>query len=276
MLKSILKLSFTMIFLLLITGCIEPGSAVLEPKDFRIIEAKSKKALSYDEFVERILHFDLILLGEEHDSRLQHLAQEKLIVSLSQTTQIAVAFEMIASNLQTTIDTVQKNRDMIAPSEIRSKILWDKKWKWNDYEPVVRAAFYNAKIFGANLSQNEIATIFTGAEPIIGYVSTTQTVRNRIKEAIKMSHDLKSDDNIEPFVQAQQYKDRRMADILQHSLLPTILIAGNFHVDKTMGVPLHLIDFQSKKSVVAVGFLSIENETVFDEKNFDYFWIFSK
>ncbi|WP_304342597.1 ChaN family lipoprotein, partial [Campylobacter ureolyticus] len=84
-------------------------------------------------------------------------------------------------------------------------------------------------------------------------------------------------ETISKMVEIQQFKDRRMADKLVHSSKLAILIAGRNHTDKTIGVPLHIIDFNKSKKFSSVG-LGYECEEVeIESKNEqDYLIKFNK
>ena len=125
------------------------------------------------------------------------------------------------------------------------------------------------------MSKNEINTIFAGAEPIKGDVSTTKGVKDRIKEGIELSHGKMDDKTLAAFIQVQQYKDRRMADVINRANNSALLIAGSLHTFKDVGVPLHLIDFKTKKRVKVLILGSDDYEQgAIDSTKADYIWNF--
>lgn len=69
-----------------------------------------------------------------------------------------------------------------------------------------------------------------------------------------------SDEILNKMVQIQQFKDRRMAEkSYLKSKHQAVLIAGRNPVDKDFGVPLHIDDYRSGKSVVVIG-MSFKND----------------
>ena len=103
--------------------------------------------------------------------------------------------------------------------------------------------------------------------PLNGSYSTAKKVKDSLFDIIKISHGFSDDDNetVSKMVEIQQFKDRRMADKLVHSSNLAILIAGRNHTDKTIGVPLHILDFNKNKKMISVG-LGYWQEEV-DDKN---------
>lgn len=71
-------------------------------------------------------------------------------------------------------------------------------------------------------------------------------------------------------VTVQQFKDRRMAEALIKGGKTTLLIAGNFHVNKAVGVPLHLADLGQKQLIV----ISLAKKSSdIDLQESDYIWL---
>ncbi|NES53047.1 iron transporter, partial [Escherichia coli] len=93
--------------------------------------------------------------------------------------------------------------------------------------------FYSkSKILGANLSRSEITSIYNGAQPLKGYVSTTNEVKKQLFDIISLSHKLNPEENkelLDKLVEIQQFKDRRMADVLVHHVNKVLLLAGSYH-----------------------------------------------
>ena len=74
---------------------------------------------------------------------------------------------------------------------------------------------------------------------------------------------------LEKMTEIQQFKDRRMADILAHCSGKAILLAGFFHTNKKIGVPLHLSDFATPKKISVIVFSHKKG----DEIGSDYIWL---
>lgn len=101
---------------------------------------------------------------------------------------------------------------------------------------ICQCGFYSkSKILGANLSRSEITSIYNGAQPLKGYVSTTNEVKKQLFDIISLSHKLNPEENkelLDKLVEIQQFKDRRMADVLVHHVNKVLLLAGSYHTSK--------------------------------------------
>lgn len=246
--------------------------------EFEIISAHNKQKVNFDEFIDLIGTYDIILLGEKHDEYNHHLAEYFIIKALHEIKNINVVFEMLSTDKQNKIDTAKADKENIKPPNLAKAIEWEKSWRWKDYQNIVELVFYkDIKMSAGNLSKAEISTIYQGAQQLNGFVSTKNSVKEMIKTIIMNNHkiDTNSTENstlLDMLVQIQQYKDRRMADIVVQSKEKAVLIAGRHHTDKRIGIPLHIQDFKSSKKVVVVIFGASEKEVEFAEA--DYFYLF--
>lgn len=85
-----------------------------------------------------------------------------------------------------------------------------------------------------------------GAVPLKGFYSTELAIKEKIGELIMNQHDLSCAEDcrkIIKMVEVQQFRDHRMAEKLKKSAPISILVAGNNHVRKDIGVPIHLMDY---------------------------------
>ena len=94
-------------------------------------------------------------------------------------------------------------------------------------------------------------------------------MRKVIKDVIAITHKVKDEQMLEKMTEIQQFKDRRMADILAHCSGKAILLAGFFHTNKKIGVPLHLSDFATTKKISVIVFSHKKG----DEIGSDYIWL---
>ena len=232
----------------------------------KILRTSDNKILNYDEFIADINDSDILLLGERHNHTLDQSAERKIIASFPNSN---IVFEMLSSKAQNEIDSAKSKKSQIHPNSLETTL----KWEWNaykNYRKIVELAFYgDYKMFGGNISKAEIQTIYEGAQPIHGIKSTTQQVRKVIKDVIAITHKVKDEQMLEKMTEIQQFKDRRMADILAHCNGNAILLAGFFHTNKKIGVPLHLSDFATTKKISVIVFSHKKG----DEIGSDYIWL---
>lgn len=246
---------------------------------YEIYENKTQNLLDFDELITRLSAYDIILLGEEHDQEKHHIFQTMIIKALAQNEELDLVFEMLESNNQTTIDRANANKADIKPNQIQKALTWDsQKWHYKGYKELLQNIFYEkVNIKAGNLSKDEIAMIFAGVEPIRGEKSTTKEVQESIKALIDKQHGGSGDEELlDKLTQIQQYKDRRMADKLVHSTNKALLIAGNYHCDKSIGVPLHIEDFKSGKSVAVLWLSSDKDKEAYKNDTHSDFVVFFK
>ncbi|ECO7371107.1 ChaN family lipoprotein [Campylobacter coli] len=266
-------------FMLSACAVLQKPSPLQENKDFYILNTHTQEKISFEDMIVELLKADVILLGEKHDEAKHKISQVMIFNALegnlsSQNISFDVALEMLASTEQNHLDKAFKNKKNIKVNELANALNWDKGWKWKDYDQFVNAVFYSrAKILGANLSRSEITSIYNGVQPLKGYVSTTNEVKKQIFDIISLSHKLNPQENkelLDKLVEIQQFKDRRMADVLVHHTNKVLLLAGNYHTSKKIGVPLHIQDFKSDKKIVVVNL----NYGKVDLKDSDYIFIY--
>jgi uncharacterized iron-regulated protein len=68
----------------------------------------------------------------------------------------------------------------------------------------------------------------------------------------------------------QQQRDRRMAEALLAAPLPSLLIAGAYHVRRELGVPLHLGDLHAEAGTQVL--ILAEVGSVVSAGSADYVW----
>lgn len=214
--------------------------------------ANQTQNLSFADFIFQIADTNILLLGEKHDEKSHHKAQLLIMQALDayfawqagECKRFALVLEMLGSEAQSHIDEASKSKKQIQRENLKTALGWG-KWDYQQYKDIVEYAFYapNFDIIAGNLSRQEISTIYKGAEPIAGNVSTSAEVKERISKIISKSHKTNDATLLERLTQVQQYKDRRMADMLLKSRDFALLLAGNYHITKTFGIPLHIEDF---------------------------------
>lgn len=270
------KISFLVFMLIVFSGCVQKQIQI--PKEynaFKIINLENNQTISYDKFINELLKNDIVMLGEVHTDRYHHFIQNKIILDLHKFRNLSVVFEMLESDKQSFINKAKQNSSNI--KDVKKAIKWG-KWDYNLYKNIVESVFYSDMEFmTGNISKDEINTIYEGAMPLNGVVSTTKDVKDKLFNIIKNYHSINDDEIIHKMVEIQQFKDRRMADRLVNSTNLAILIAGRNHTDKTVGVPLHVIDFNKNKKFSSVGLgYDCEKNEPHTKKEQDYLILFKK
>ncbi|WP_044470963.1 ChaN family lipoprotein [Mannheimia massilioguelmaensis] len=240
-----------------------------------IIDLKNNQEISVSELISRLSHQDYILIGEEHDQKVHHQLEQYILEQIDHARPLdSVVFEMLNVSQQQSITQTQsqlKNAKSISESEIKQSIQWT-KWDWNMYKDLIINRLKSPnKVIAANLTQSEVNTILNGAEPLKGNRSISQEVQDKIAQLMhSVSHANLSD--INKMIMVQQFRDRRMAEkLFKTSQKPTALIAGNHHVRKDIGVPIHLADYGINNNISVLMIMSQQENITSTEA--DYIWL---
>ncbi len=213
--------------LLLLSGCAQPPPAAPVPR-----------------LLDRLLPTQALLLGEQHDAAEHQALQRDVVQALAARGQLgALVIEMAEQGRDTT---------GLAPgaseAQVREALGWTGEgggWPWAAYGPVVMAAVRaGAPVRGGNLPRARMreamgdATLDTLVDP---------GALQRQRAAIRDGHcGLLPEAQIGPMARIQIARDRAMAQALAASAAQAgagrtvVLVAGNGHVRRDLGVPRHL------------------------------------
>ncbi len=185
----------------------------------------------------------LLLVGEVHDAPEHQALQAQLVSALAQHGRLAaLVLEMAEQGRHT---------EGISPSaseaEVRARLGWDESagtgsWSWETYRSVVMAAVRaGVPVLGGNLPRSQLRAAMT--DPRLD-MSLDPAALDRLRARMREGHcDLLPTHQIAPMARVQIARDKAMAHTAQTALRAersVVLIAGNEHVRKDMGVPLHL------------------------------------
>ncbi len=116
--------------------CVVPSPE--KPLSLKVIAQKDKQTLGFGAFTDKLLEFDVIVVGEQHDRELQHLVQRQIIKALyAQDERLGVGMEMFQRPFQKAIEryfekTIDED-DFLEESEYKER--WGYDWKL--YRPIV-------------------------------------------------------------------------------------------------------------------------------------------
>lgn len=264
-----------MISLFFIVGCSQSLKDVDVTSLGTIQDLRTGEKFTPNDFIHHIANKSHILLGEQHDNLKHHQAQFWLLQQLQQhRPQGSLLLEMLSVDQQPQIAKVSQN--LTAYTDNLPKALnWDKRWRWDFYgETVGYALAHKMALVATNLTQSEVTTLMKGAEPLQGNKSTSPTIQKQIAELILQHHHCDCDVNdpmVQKMVQVQQFRDRRMAEKIQQAKTPTLLIAGNHHINRQIGVVPHLQDLSPQTQVITILMGQAPQHITANEA--DYFWI---
>ena len=189
--------------------------------------------------VQALLPADAILVGEQHDAPDHQRIHREVIETLAAGGALAgVALEMAPRGGSTS--GLPTNA---AESAVQAALHWtDESWPWTTYGPAVMAAVRaGVPVLGANLPRAGMRTAM--AEGELDALLPGPALKAQ-QQAIRLGHCGKlPESQIAPLTRIQIARDRSMAQTLAGLASPgktAVLLAGAGHVDRRLGVPLHL------------------------------------
>jgi len=198
-------------------------------------------------------HF--LLLGEVHDNPAGHTKRlEDLRKYLDQGMRPAIAMEQFDADRQTTLDIAMMHCPTAA---CVAQMAGDAQWDWAFYEPVIDLVRqYQLPLLGANLSREGAMRVAKqnqwspslGAD-VITYFGLDRSLPEAVIQgqqvAIEEGHCGTLPPGLVPkMVKAQVARDVQMAWVMAQASSRTgavVLLAGNGHVRKDIGVPVWLV-----------------------------------
>lgn len=192
--------------------------------------------------VEQLPATPLLLLGEQHDAPEHQALQRETVQTLSQAGRLAaVVMEMLEQGRQTT-----GLPPSASEAEVRQALQWSDEahggWPWMVYGPVVMAAVgAGVPVLGGNLPRAQMRTAMGDStlDPRLPPDALAQQ-QNHIREG---HCNLLPEHQIAPMTRIQIARDRSLAAVAVAALRPgqtVLLVAGNGHVRRDLGVPQHL------------------------------------
>ena len=236
----------------------------------KIWDSANQEFVSIEEFTSAIEESRYLILGEKHDNPDHHELQLAILNHLLDLNLVSlVAFEMMDSDSQERLDTLHsaKNQDSEA---LKEYLQWDEEgWEWLFYGPLIYSAYSSGvSIKASNLTNSRMMEIYGLSELPPELDIFDDITRRRLASDIDESHcGLLPESQFPSMIRVQQGRDYSMASSLssRKDELMKILIAGNYHARKDLGVPKYLManDLRlAADSIVSVSFMEVNlNET---------------
>jgi uncharacterized iron-regulated protein len=219
--------------LLALGGCAgRPEAPILE-------QTGSRTAAETAVRLEALLPADVLLVGEQHDAAEHHQIEQQIISSLAARGLLAaVALEMAEVGVSTA-----QLKPSATEEQTRRALKWDNKaWPWSAYEPAVMTAVRaGIPVLGANLPRAQMPDSMNDGKLDLQLPGPALKAQ---QQAIRIGHcQLLPESQITPMTRIQIAKDITMADTIHQLAFPdktVVLLAGNGHADRKLGVPQHL------------------------------------
>lgn len=266
--------------LLVLAGCSSttPTNSTAENKEAcyadysEIIYSGTGQQRSLDNLLSQAHRSKYILLGEIHTNPTHHKNQLRIIQRLAgREIHLHVFFEMLDPSFNPVL--IKYQRDDASSETLQNALQWSARgWPiWPSYFPLFEAAqTHNFDIRGANIPSDLLpyVTLYGGLafprrqrnEIGLGKDDPFLGDRDIMNALIQQSHGVE-DEIAAALVIAQYAKDAHMAYELSQASTRSILIAGNYHVQNNIGVPVHLAKHDPHAPVVSVGMIELTYET---------------
>jgi uncharacterized iron-regulated protein len=213
----------------------------------------------------------VVLLGEVHDNAAQHALRAAVLRQwIVAGARPAIAFEQFDRERQSDIDRARRER----PKDVDYLIAQAKSdpgWQWEYYRPLVALALeYDLPIVAANLSRGDAMRVAIEGWPAIFDPATRRELRldalpadfrRKHETAIAIGHcNLLPADALPARARAQMARDIVMAQSIRPYFgRGVVLLAGNGHVRRDIGVPFWLTASE-RQSIVSIGMLEREDD----------------
>lgn len=193
--------------------------------------------------LDRLLPTQALLIGEQHDAAEHQALQREVVQALAARGQLGgVVMEMAEQGRNTTGLGADASEE-----QVRDALGWkpDGGWPWAAYGPVVMAGVRaGVPVIGGNLPRARMRSAM-GESALDGLIRPEALQAQR--EALREGHcGLLPEAQIAPMTRIQLARDRALAQTLENAVKnagpgkTVVLVAGNGHVRRDLGVPLHL------------------------------------
>lgn len=196
-------------------------------------------ALQPAQVLQGLLPADIVLLGEQHDAPEHQALERETVEWLAARGELAALVVEMAERGRSTVGLAPDASE----SAVRSALRWsDPAWPWASYGPVVMAAVRaGAPVLGGNLPRSALSAATADAALD---ARLPPKAWQRQHEAVREGHcGLLPEKMLPGMVRVQIARDVSLAQTAAQAHRPgqvVLLVAGNGHVLRSLGVPLHL------------------------------------
>ena len=232
----------------------------------RIWHGTGEQFVEIQHLVNAIESASYLLLGEKHDNPDHHLLQLMVLNHVIEQMRVAnVAFEMMDSDDQAALDQISQH-NLTTLEGLKAYLGWDEEgWNWEFYGPLI-LTLVKAKIplAAANITDATMSQVY-GEETSSERASILDEIGlQQLYVDIDESHcGLLPESQFPAMVRVQQARDYNMANNMATLELGklSVLVAGNYHVRRDVGVPNYLLAREShirREDIVVLSFMEVE------------------
>lgn len=278
------------------TPVVAPGPvALMEPGIYRVADGQR---LERDAFFEELRRYRVVFVGERHDNVVHHEIQGEILEGLSRKIPggVALGMEMFQTPYQEPLDAYV--RGDIDAEEMLKRTEYKKRWGFDFdlYRPLMElmrlqgsgiAALNAPSELTRKISREGVAALSEEEKALLppNYDHLSEEHREMIRKVFAEFHAGMDEETFERFYTAQVVWDATMASssvnfLGQHRDLEVlVVIAGMYHVQYGLGIPLRLgLYHESLESVVVIPVAQSREspaslEDFLETKVGDYVWV---
>lgn len=195
--------------------------------------------LTTSELLARLYTVPALVVGERHDNPEHHRRERWLMARLAERKALGgVAMEMLDNKQgQALVGLPGALLSELPESELKALLGWQSGWDWQAYGPTLRQALrLGVAVRGANLPHQRIGEIVTAGQAPALPMAVAQAQRQALIEG---HCGLLPEAMLDGMLAAQVARDRAMAEALAELPATAMLICGNGHARRDIGVALH-------------------------------------
>ncbi|NYE22825.1 ChaN family lipoprotein [Pigmentiphaga litoralis] len=190
-----------------------------------------------------------VLMGEVHDNPFGHAWRTQALTrAVEAGWRPAIAMEQFDTRFQPLLDLAMATCTD-APCVIAAAVPGKSAWEWTYYEPIIDLALkYKLRLLAANLSRADASKVVRGGLSAVFSGAQLRDMGLAVPphaELMAAQEQAVADGHCGvlpaamhgPMATAQIARDAVMADVMRTAAGPVVLLAGNGHVRKDIGVP---------------------------------------
>ncbi len=206
----------------------------------------------------------LVLLGEVHDNAVQHALRLRALEALIESgARPALLMEQFDRERQPDIEAVRADARAVGEVADADRLIAAASspgtlWRWEHYRPFIRLALHHGlPIVAANVSRSDARRVSAQGLAALGFdASVPDDIASAQQRLIVAAHcGMVDEAQGRRMAGAQIARDQFMARLIgDHRQRGAVLLAGNGHVRRDIGVPRWLDD-ETRSRVKVVGLL---------------------
>lgn len=197
---------------------------------------------------------DVLLLGEQHDAPAHQARQREVMDALQARGQLAALVIEMAETGGSTVRLPPDANETEAQAALRWRASAAAGWDWAVYGPMVMQALRaGVPVWGGNLPRADIAR--TMQDSTLDVRLSPDAWRAQQAQIREGHCGLLPGSQVVPMARVQVARDLAMAHTVQAAVRPgqtVLLVSGNQHARRDLGVPQHLAPALRTRSVIMV------------------------